>query len=384
VRIVDVCAFYSPRGGGVRTYVEQKLLIGPRLGHDITIIAPGERDEIVEYGPGARIAFLASPRFPLDRKYRYFADEPALHGALDRAEPDVVEVASPWRSPLMVARWPAPVPRTLVMHADILSAYAYRWLQPIFKRPTIDRQMERYWAHLRHLGRQFDRVICASEDLRSRLAAGGVGNAVTHQMGVEADLFSPALRDEATRANLLRKCDLPASASLLLAIGRLAPEKRWPMVVDAVTAASRARPIGLIMLGEGRDARAVRSAIGGNPHIRLFEPERHRPTFARYVASADALIHGCEAETFCMVAAEARASGVPVIVPDRGGAADHARHGGGWTYTACSSRSASEAIARALASPEWVAAPAARTMEHHFTDLFADYEALISGSRRAA
>jgi alpha-1,6-mannosyltransferase len=384
MRIVDVCAFYSPRGGGVRTYVEQKLTIAPQLGHDVRVIAPGERDEVVEYGPGARIAFIASPKFPLDRKYRYFADEPALHRALDRAEPEVVEVASPWRSPLMVARWPAPVPRALVMHADILSAYAYRWLQPIFKRPTIDRQMERYWAHLRRLGRQFDRVVCASEDLRARLAAGGVANAVTHPMGVEAGLFSPLRRDEPTRANLLRKCDLPPAASLLIAVGRLAPEKRGPMVVDAVTSAARERPIGLVMLGEGRDARAVRAAIGGNPHIRLFEPERDRPTFARYLASADALIHGCEAETFCMVAAEARASGVPVIVPDRGGAADHARHGGGWTYAAGNSRAASEAILAALGSR--VAAPqtAVRTMEDHFAGLFAAYEALVSLRRRAA
>ena len=41
MRIVDVCAFYTPKGGGVRTYVEQKLRIGPELGHDITILAPG-------------------------------------------------------------------------------------------------------------------------------------------------------------------------------------------------------------------------------------------------------------------------------------------------------------------------------------------------------
>ncbi|MBO0750071.1 MAG: glycosyltransferase, partial [Porphyrobacter sp.] len=332
MRIVDVCAFYSPQGGGVRTYVEQKLAIGPRLGHDITIMAPGERHEVVEHGPHARIEFLPSPRLPLDRRYWYFADEPALHRALDRARPDVVEVASPWRSPLMVARWRADVPRALIMHADPLSAYAYRWLQPLFKRPTIDRQMERYWAHVRRLGREFDRVVCASRDLSSRLIEGGVANVVTNPMGVEAGVFSPSLRDPALRANLLRQCDLPPSAHLLIGVGRLAPEKRWPLVIEAVTAAARLRPIGLIMLGEGRDSRAVLSAIGGNPHIRLFEPERNRAAFARLLASADALVHGCEAETFCMVAAEARACGVPVIVPDRGGAADHAANGGSWTY----------------------------------------------------
>jgi alpha-1,6-mannosyltransferase len=384
MRIVDVCAFYSPRGGGVRTYVEQKLVIGPRLGHDITIMAPGERNATVEHGPHARIEFIASPRFPLDRRYGYFADEPALHRALDRARPDLVEVSSPWRSPLMVVRWPASVPRTLVMHSDPLSAYAYRWLQPLLKRPTIDRQMERYWAHLRRLGREFDRVVCASGDLGSRLTAGGVVNVVTNPMGVEPDLFAPSLRDMGLRTDLLRKCDLRPDAHLLIGVGRLAPEKRWPLVIEAVTAAARVRPIGLVMLGEGREKRAVKSAIGGNPHIRLFEPERNRRAFARLLASADALIHGCEAETFCMAAAEARASGVPVIVPDRGGAADHAANGGGSTFAAADRRSACVAILETLSRPFGSAAGNCRTIEDHFADLFADYSALRTGCREAA
>jgi alpha-1,6-mannosyltransferase len=40
LRIVDVCAFYTPHGGGVKTYVEQKMRIGPELGHEIIILAP--------------------------------------------------------------------------------------------------------------------------------------------------------------------------------------------------------------------------------------------------------------------------------------------------------------------------------------------------------
>lgn len=383
MRIVDVSAFYSPRGGGVRTYVEQKLAIAPELGHDVTILAPGDDDEIIERGPNARIEILSSPRFPLDRRYWYFADEQALHRALDRIRPDIVEASSPWRSALMAARWQGSAPRSLIMHADILSAYAYRWLEPVFKRSTIDRRMERYWAHLRQLGRAFDRVLCASRDLSSRLMIGGVSNVVTNAMGVEPGLFSPSLRDPRLRATLLQKCSLPPDAHLLVAVGRLASEKRWPMVVEAVTAAARLRPIGLVMLGEGRDSRAVLSAIGGNPHIRLFEPERDRKAFARILASADALVHGCEAETFCMVAAEARASGVPVIVPDRGGAADHASHGRGWTYRAADTRSAYAAILRALEEPFASTISPPRTMRDHFVELFADYALLLS-HRQAA
>src|SRR3546814_3343103 len=96
-----------------------------------------------------------------------------------------------------------------------------------------------FWEHLRRNSRMFDHVVCANGDLSRRLHAGGVANTITIPMGVEPGCFSPRHRDPALRARLLEACELPESATLLLAAGRLAPEKRWPMVVDAVNAASR-------------------------------------------------------------------------------------------------------------------------------------------------
>lgn len=381
MRIVDVCAFLSPHGGGVRSYITQKMAIASRLGHDLTIIAPADHDDLVEHGPGARIVYLKAPRLPVDRNYWYFDDEPALHDALDFARPDFVEVSSPWRSASMVARWPGAAPRALVMHADPLSAYAYRWFEPL-PRELVDRGFEPFWQHLRELGAAYDTVVCANRELRERLVEGGVDNAVVEPMGVDAGTFSPALRDPALRARMLALCELPETAHLLLGVGRLAKEKRWPLVIDAVARASQRRPLGLLLLGEGGQRASVLKAIGGNPHIRLIEPIRDRAAFATLLASADALIHGCEAETFCLAAAEARASGVPVIVPDRGGAADHAVEGCGLTYRSGDSAAAARAIHRLLASALRPPPLVPRTMDDHFADLFARYVAIMG--RRAA
>lgn len=382
MKIVDVCAFYSPRGGGVKTYVGQKLAMAERLGQDITILAPGDDDAVVAFGPYARIETIASPRFPLDRKYWYFNDERALHTALDRLAPDVVEASSPWRSPLMAANWRPQTPMALVMHADPLSAYAYRWLEPLVSRETIDRRFVRYWEHLRQLGRLYSAVICASEDLASRMKAGGVQNVVTVPMGVEAQRFSHRKRDEGLRASLLAQCGLEPDATLLVAAGRLAPEKRVPMLVEAVTIAGRHRQAGLAIFGEGRDDANILRSIGGNPHIRLFHAERDRERFASILASADAFLHGCEAETFCMTAAEASASGIPVIVPDRGGAADFAGQAMGLSYRAADRADLVRAI---LALPETFSVRAngyvARAMDHHFMALFAIYQQLHSSGR---
>jgi len=380
MKIVDVCAFYSPRGGGVKTYVGQKLAVAERMGQDITILAPADEDAVIEFGPCARIRTIASPRLPLDRKYWYFGDEQALHAALDGLAPDFVEASSPWRSPLLVANWRPETPKALVMHADPLSAYAYRWLEPLVSRETIDRRFARYWEHLRQLGRRYDVVVCASDDLAARMKAGGVGNVVTVPMGVEPQRFSHSKRDETLRASLLAQCGLSPDATLLVAAGRLAPEKRLPMLVEAVTIAGRHRQVGLAIFGEGRDDTNILRAIGGNPHIRLFRPEHDRERFAGVLASADAFLHGCEAETFCMTAAEASASGMPVIVPDRGGAADFAKGDMGLCYRAGDRADLVRAI---LALPERFTARStgceARAMGDHFAALLAIYQKLHAG-----
>jgi len=385
MKIVDVCAFYSPRGGGVKTYVAQKLAIAERMEQDITILAPADEDAVVELGPRARIRTIASPRFPLDRKYWYFQDERALHAALDTLAPDFVEASSPWRSPLMVANWRPEVPKALIMHADPLSAYAYRWLEPIVSRETIDRRFVRYWDHLRQLGRLYDAVVCASDDLASRMTAGGVRNVVTVPMGVEPQRFSASKRNGDLRACLLAQCGLGPDATLLVAAGRLAPEKRLPMLVEAVTIAGRHRQLGLAIFGEGRDGTNILRSIGGNPHIRLFRPERDREKFASVLASADAFLHGCEAETFCMTAAEANASGIPVIAPDRGGAADFAKGQMGLSYRAADHADLVRAI---LTLPGSFAARStgrlARAMDDHFAALFTIYQKLTSGELSSA
>lgn len=92
MRIVDVCAFYTPAGGGVRTYVDAKLRAAARFGHEVIVIAPGEEYATCQRGPGAVLVTLQSPKLPVDRRYRYFNDERALHAELDAWRPDHVEV----------------------------------------------------------------------------------------------------------------------------------------------------------------------------------------------------------------------------------------------------------------------------------------------------
>lgn len=390
MKLVDISALYSPTGGGIRTYTRNKLRAAERLGHDLTVVVPGADDSVEVIGHRSRIVNIRSPRFPLDRSYFYFENNAVIHDALDSHAPDFVEASSPWGSATAVAEWQGSAPRALVMHADPLSAWAYRWLEGMVSRKTIDKGFDWFWRHLRRLDAGFDMVVCASPSLASRMTEGGLQRVRTIPMGVEPGIFSPALRDPALRARMLARCELPETATLLLGVGRFSPEKRWPLVIAGATAAGYSRPLGLVIVGDGHGRTPVLRAVGENPHIQLVAPISDRLELARLLASADLLVHGANAETFGMVQAEALASGLPIVVPDEGGAGDQALPGLGLRYASGDAASAATVIGEAIAELPALRvstlrnAPFVRTMDQHFDDLFGSYADVLSGARRAA
>jgi alpha-1,6-mannosyltransferase len=276
------------------------------------------------------------------------------------------------------------------MHADPLAAYAYRWLGGIASIATIDRWFGAFWRHLRGLGQMFDVVVCANAHLAERLREGGLPRADTIPMGVEGGRFSPTLRSPELRADVLAAMSLDSDAVLLVGIGRFSGEKRWEMVVRAVERCSRSRAVGLILAGDGPRRAKLELLADRSANIVVAPRLDDRSEVARLLASADALVHGCEAETFCLVAAEARASGIPLIIPDRGGAVDHLVASAGLSYRAGNERALECAIHRFIErGPELQRAAAARlrsvrTIDEHFADLFARYQSLASRPVRSA
>jgi alpha-1,6-mannosyltransferase len=313
-----------------------------------------------------------------------------LHSVLDEWRPDHVEASSPWSSATMVGRWQGSASRSLMMHADPLAAHAYRWLGGLASTARIDSWFGWFWRHLRGLGRMFDTVVCANSEFADRLEQGGVAHVETIRMGVEAGVFRPSLRSPELRSAALRSLGLDDDACLLIGLGRFSAEKRWPMVMRAVTEAAREASVGMLLIGDGRQRARLEMLAGRSPVCALAPRIEDRSELARLLASADALVHGCEAETFCLVAAEARASGIPLIVPDRGAAMDQIVTGGSAIYESGSEQSLVGAIRQFIErGPELQRAAAARssrvrTMDEHFAALFARYEQLAGYAPPAA
>jgi alpha-1,6-mannosyltransferase len=382
MRIVDVNGFYAEAGGGVRRYVDSKFEAAVRGGHELIVIAPGQASALEERDGGA-VRWIPSPPMPFDPRYRRFTDRAAVWTALDAARPDVIEASSPWGSAELAGGWPGDAARSLVFHQDVVAAYAHTIGDRCIPRSWIDAAAWPWWARLRRLSRQFDVTIAGGEWLAERLLRLGVGNARAVPFGLETDNFSPAKRDLDLKAELLSRCGTGREGRLLLAVSRFHPEKRLPMVIAAFASARRQRPdLGLVVIGEGLARRGVERAVARTPGVVLLGAVADRARLAAILASADLFVHGSAAETYGLATAEAIASGLPVVTPDYGGAADLARRGWSRLYRTGDAADCGRAILQALAGQinEPSASPPGG-LDDHFTALFTLYEGLVTPAR---
>lgn len=394
MRVVDVNEFYSPTGGGVRTYLDRKMGIMADLGHELIVIAAGEEEWVEDRPGGGRIHWVKTSRLPFDDNYGLFWDHAPIQSLLDQLKPDVVETSTPWRPAWSVARWQGDAVKVWFAHNDNMAAYAGRWLEDVADAKRVERWFAWYTNYMARFLKHYDAFVTNGPALAKRYAGRGLTVHAAMPLGIERGYFSPANRDENLRAALLEQCALPPDAHLLLGMGRHHPEKRWPMIIDAVKAAGGKLPVGLVLIGQGVDRRKLEQRIAGSPHIRLFRPVYDRFRLARIMASADALIHGSDAEPFGLVCSEALASGLPLIVPDEGGAAEIARPAFAETYRARDARSATAAIQRLFAREPTIlraatthAAGQVPSDVDHVEALMAYYAELVDqkrGRRRAA
>ena len=396
--IVDVNEFYSPTGGGVRTYVDRKMGIMTEMGHELIVIAPGKADMVEERPGGGRVHYVRAPGLPFDSNYGLFWDAAPVTALLDRYNPDVVECSSPWRPAWIVANWQGKAQaagqgraiKSFFMHNDNMAAYAQRWLEGVASHDRIERAFAWYTRYMARFLDRYDTVVTNGPALEKRLRRRGLRIDAAMPLGIERRHFSPTLRDPALRRRMLEQCGLGEDGLLLLGLGRHHPEKRWPMVIDAAERAGGSAPVGLVLIGTGVDTRRMERRIAGSPHIRLFRPIYDRERLARVMASCDALVHGSEAEPFGLVASEAMASGLPLIVPDTGGCAEVADLHCAELYTACDAGACAEAILRfarrdraLVRRAATVAAGRVRTDREHTVELIAYYQSLVDAAKGA-
>jgi alpha-1,6-mannosyltransferase len=226
----------------------------------------------------------------------------------------------------------------------------------------------------------FDATFAAGRQQAERLRAAGVNRVIHAPFGVDKQTFRPTARSEAWRRALLGED--AAGTALLVGAGRFAREKRWDIVLDAFARVSSRRRARLVLFGDGPErGRLERLAP---PGVRFPGFERDRGRFATALASADVLVHAAPYETFGLSIAEAVACGLPIVVPDAGGAAEHASPGCSVKYPSLDAAACAASIESLLDRPRQdlrdralEAATRAPSRDDHFRHVLSAYDDLL-------
>ncbi len=383
MKLIDVAEFYSDHGGGVKTYIEQKLDVCRTLGVDATIIAPGAEDRREQRSNGT-VVWVKSPPIPFDRRYHIFSGNRGIFDVLDAEKPEVVEGSSPWIGGRAVARWTGEAVKSFVIHQDPVSVYPQRTLECLLTPHQVDWLFAWFWRYMRGLSDCYDTTVVAATWLAERLSTLGVKRAAAVPFGIDKALFSPQHRDESLRNELLQTCGVThPDAKLLVTISRHHPEKRIGTMLSAVKRLQKDVPVGLFLIGDGPMRKSVEKKAADLPNVSVAGQIRDRKRIARILASADAMVHCGAAETFGLVIAEALCSGLPLVVPDRGGAFDLAHPAYAELHRVGDPGACANAILRLLNRPHEelrLAAASAgariRTPKDHFEHLFQHYASL--------
>lgn len=174
-------------------------------------------------------------------------------------------------------------------------------------------------------------VLAAAESDRAALARRYPGAVVGPLgRGIDLDRFSPALRN---RDWLATRFAIPPEAVVCCFVGRIDDSKGAMLAARAVARLRKGAwkeaegdsDIRFLAIGEGRDTGAIRDMLGS---AACLPGGMSQMDLARVYASSDVFLFPSRTETFGNVVLEARASGLPVVVPKDTATAGFIKHSG--------------------------------------------------------
>jgi glycosyltransferase involved in cell wall biosynthesis len=321
MRIIVVTDQYAPMVGGVPA-VTRGLAIGlAQRGHSVTVLAPSAsvRGAAAMDGPTS-VRYLGSlpwPWYPGMRVAR--VPFRAIHKYISAAAPDVVHIHSPVVLGVL-ANWHAG-------RTGVPVVYTNHYMPSNFAGTAGDGSpLLKTWFYSWVVGfaNRCGYVTAPTETALGLLVERGLqAQARVISNGVDLRKFQPGPPDKALAERYGLRLDRP----VILSLGRLSPEKRLDVLLDA---AERLTGRGqLVIVGAGPQEAALKTRAAG-------QGIAARVTFLGHVPDADlpgiyrlgdVFAISSQAELQSLVTMEAMACGLPVVAADAYALSELVHHG---------------------------------------------------------
>lgn len=183
------------------------------------------------------------------------------------------------------------------------------------------------------------RFVAVSDFVRSRLVAHGVPAERVEVVHNFLHGAPPAARGPFTRDGVRR----------VVMLSRLDRIKRVGLLFDALERTPALHALQFDLYGTGELERELHERARRHPNVTL---HGFKADAAQALGQADLLLHTCPEEPFGLVLLEAFATGVPVLVPNSGGAGDIVQAGrNGWRFTANDATALGQRLQALMSAP---------------------------------
>lgn len=238
-------------------------------------------------------------------------DNPGVVEALDRFDPDVVEVFGwAYRSNWRAVRWAARRGRPVLVYSDSNA----RAPTALWKRPLRGMLRAAFYRHV-------DGALFIGDNNRAFHAARGLPDDRLFP-GVcpidRARLLAGAPDPARSRVEMRRYYGVPEDVPLLVACGKYVPRKRFLDVIDACAMLQRrGREIWALLVGEGPQRSELEARIAAHPPARVvLTGFVNQSDIAHHFAAADLLVVPSSRDPHPLVVTEGASFGLPVVASD--------------------------------------------------------------------
>ncbi len=370
LRVAMVTETYPPEVNGVARTVYMMVeglrarghaiqLVRPRQGGTDRAAAEGDYEEMLR--PGVPIPRYSQLRMGMPAKQ-------ALVRSWSFKRPDLVHIATEgplgWSALAAARKLKIPVATDFHTNFHAYSKhYGFAWLS----RPVA--------AYLRKFHNDADCTLVPTEEMAADLGRLGFERLRIVGRGVNPQVFSPERR----RVELRESWGAGPDTMVVMCVSRFAPEKNFPVLIEAYEHMRAARPDSkLVLVGDGPLVETLRRTSNGF----VIAGRKVNGELSAHYASADVFLFPSMTETFGNVTLEAMASGLAIVAFDYAAARQYLRHGVSASLAPFGDKDAfivqAVALARDLDHARRLGAEARRLAEGLSWDaIVADFEAAL-------
>lgn len=368
IKSVHITNYYHKNSGGISTSYNNLLAAAERHRRFISLIVPGEKEEIEQVNEFAKIYYVPAKQSPIfDKRYRvmmpwdYMPDGSIIRRILLEEKPDLIEVTDKYTLSMLGAMIRIgkfkQIGRPMLVHfscermddniASFMSKGAIgKWLA---RRVIGNYLLPSFDYHIANSGYTAEEFYKSTEKAENLRRSDWFFNwcwrffksprvpfeerIFVCPRGVNAVQFSPTRKSDAVKKAMRERAGIPENSTVLLYAGRISPEKNIELLLPMmeILAQDSTKDFRLLVAGAGPQADWLKEETDKkipNKIIQLGHLDKE--TLSDYYANADVFVHPNPREPFGIAPLEAMASGTATLAPNAGGLLSYATNENAW------------------------------------------------------